>query len=81
MTDRYNALTVVLDKNMRQDDAEGLIQAIEMMRGVASVKPNVADVESHIAYEKARNELRSRVMDFLYPTGPGGSRVEDFKGI
>jgi hypothetical protein len=81
MTDRYNALTIVLEKNMREDDAEGLIQALQMMRGVASVTPIVADVQSHIAYERARNDLRSRVTDFLYPRGVGGSRVEDFTGI
>jgi len=52
-----------------------------MMRGVASVTPNVVDVASHITYEKARNELKNRVMDFFYPKNTNGSRVENFNGI
>ena len=39
MTDRIHALTVVLDEDMRIDDAEPLVQAIRMMRHVADVQP------------------------------------------
>ena len=44
MTDRYNALTVVMEKDMRDDDAEALIAAIRQLRGVLSVSGNVADL-------------------------------------
>lgn len=37
MSDRYFALTVVLEQDIRDDDAEPLIAAIRQMRGVADV--------------------------------------------
>ena len=37
MTDRYNALIVVLEGNVRDDDAEPLLAAIRQLCGVLSV--------------------------------------------
>lgn len=34
MTDRYHTLTVVLERDMRDDDAAALIAAIGQLRGV-----------------------------------------------
>jgi len=41
MTDRYCAPTVVLDKDIRSDDAEAIINAIKMVKHVLDVKPQV----------------------------------------
>lgn len=57
MTDRYNALVVVLEHNTRDDDAEATINAIKQIKGVISVKGNVSDINDHIAKECARLEL------------------------
>lgn len=70
MTDRFNALTVVLEKNIREDDAEAIILAISQLRGVASVEGNVADMASYIAKEQAMHELRGKMMDILFPKKP-----------
>lgn len=67
MTDRYNALTVVLERNIRDDDAETILAAIRMIKGVHSVTGNVADVESHIAEERARHELGQKLIAIIYP--------------
>jgi hypothetical protein len=37
MTDRYHALTVVLDREIRTDDAEDIINAIKQLRHVVDV--------------------------------------------
>lgn len=37
MTDRYFALTVLLKKDTREDDAERILNAIEMIKGVSKV--------------------------------------------
>jgi hypothetical protein len=66
MTDRYNALTVVFEKDIRSDDAEAIINAIRCLRGVATVTPNVADMASHIALMQARSELRDKLADVLF---------------
>jgi len=65
MTDRYNALTVVFDKDIRSDDAERLINAIKMIKGVLSVEPNVSNVDSHIAYSKARQDISEKLWEVL----------------
>jgi hypothetical protein len=65
VTDRVNALTVVLEQDVRVDDVEGLILAISRFVGVASVTANVADLDSHIAAKRARFVLEGRILDLL----------------
>lgn len=69
MTDRYNTLTVVLEKDMRDDDAEVLLVAIRQLRGVLSVTGNVADPAAYTAEERARRELGEKLWQVLYPNG------------
>ena len=67
MTDRFNALTVVMERDMREDDAEAILSAIRQLRGVLSVSGHVADITAHLAEERARHELREKLMAVLYP--------------
>lgn len=67
MTDRYNYLTVVLEQDIRSDDAEPLIQAISMLRGVVKVEPHVANPDNYMAEERARRELGEKLWAILYP--------------
>jgi len=68
MTDRFNGLKVFLEKNMRDDDAESLIQAIRQMRGVLSVKGNVADCfEDGLAEGRVRREIGKKIFEILNP--------------
>jgi hypothetical protein len=65
MTDRYNALTVVLDHDIREDDAEPLINAIRCMKGVIKVKGNVADPDDYIARSQVKHELQMKLFELL----------------
>lgn len=67
MTDRINAITVVLDKDMRVDDAESLLAAIRQLRGVLSVDPHVSEPGDHIAQNRARRELCDSLWEVLHP--------------
>ena len=67
MTDRYNTLTVVLEREIREDDAEKYIDAIKMIKGVLSVKGNVADYGEYMAIERVRRELGEKIWEVLYP--------------
>ena len=73
MTDRLNALTVVLDGNIRTDDAEALIAAIGQLRGVLSVTGNVADIDSHVAEQRVRHALEQKLFEVLR-TAPAAHR-------
>jgi hypothetical protein len=66
MTDRINALTVVLAEDIREDDAEGLINAMLQMRHVLSVKPNVSDpLAVHVAEQRVTHDLMKRMLAIL----------------
>lgn len=68
MTDRFSTLTVVLERDTRDDDAEALIMAIKMLRGVLSVKGNVANSGEFLAQERARQEIEGKIWEALRPT-------------
>lgn len=70
MTDRYHSLTVVLDTEVREDDAEFILNAIRMIKGVISVSGNVTSVNHYVAVELARQEIREKINEALYHTMP-----------
>lgn len=65
MTDRYNALTVVLECDTRENDAQAIIEAIRMLRGVQYVQPHVANLEQAIATSRVRTELMKKLWEIL----------------
>lgn len=67
MTDRYNYLTVIFERDLRDDDAEVIIRAIEMIRGILSVTPNIASPLDALAIGRAKAELRDKVWELLKP--------------
>ncbi len=65
MTDRVCGLTVCLGKDVRIDDVQELIKAIEMMKGVAVVNPLISDHTQWIADERAKREYREKLWEVL----------------
>lgn len=64
MTDRYNALIVALSKDVRDDDAEKIMNAISMMKGVSGVTGNVVEPDSYVAETRVKNEVVSELFCF-----------------
>jgi hypothetical protein len=67
MSDRYHSLVVSLKEDMHEEHLQRLIHAIELMRGVLSVDRNVANIESHVAEERARRDLGEQILKVIYP--------------
>lgn len=65
MTDRFNAFVVTLDRDMREDDAQVLIQAIRQLRGVLTVVPHLSDISDVIATQRAQTRLREKLLSVL----------------
>lgn len=63
MTDRVRHLTIVLDRDYRDDDVEHLVAAIRLLRGVSEVVPGVVDGGRQMARMVAKTELRREIMD------------------
>jgi hypothetical protein len=67
MTDRIIAYTVTLIREIRDDDAEAITNAIRMIKGVANVVPVVSDPNTYWAKDTARLELGKQLWAVLYP--------------
>ncbi len=65
MTDRYSSLTVVLEKDIREDDAESLINAIRHIKGVIRVEGNVSDISELVARSRIRSEVGAKLADLI----------------
>jgi len=65
MTDRINSLTVILEKDFREDDVEDIINAIYMVKGVLSVQKQIANVTDMIAAQRVRAELQAKIWEVL----------------
>lgn len=61
MTDRHTAYVVILENDIREDDAEATITALRMVRGVASVQPIVKTTDHIMATERAKYDLGRRI--------------------
>jgi len=65
MTDRFYALTVALEKDTRDDDAERIIHAIKMIKGVLDVKGNISNPDVWMSEERAKQELKIKIYNLL----------------
>jgi hypothetical protein len=50
MTDRLKGIYVAFDEDIRDDDAEPIIQAIRQIRHVLSVTPHVTRQEAYVIF-------------------------------
>lgn len=74
MTDRHSAYIVTLNEDVRADDAEQIIAALGMVKGVLSVQPVVADnFAAHIERERVGRQWREALFDLL-DNGPKEKR-------
>ena len=65
MTDRFHSLTVALSGDSREDDAEALMNAIRLLRGVLDVAGNVSDAGAWTAERRAMRVIEQRLWDAL----------------
>lgn len=64
---RYHTLTVVLEHDFKDEDADALMDAIRHIRGVLSVDGVVADFDSHMAEARAKSDLGQKLWEVIYP--------------
>jgi hypothetical protein len=65
MTDRVQGFTVVLDRDVRDDDVEELRKAIACLRYVVSVENRVVVPDDHWARQRMRYELIAAIGDAI----------------
>ena len=65
MTDRINAIVVVLENDIRDDQIESLYHAIEQMRGVLSVTGNVTDINTMVVKQRLWQEMINKLFSII----------------
>ena len=65
MTDRLKGLIVSFASNVREDDAEEMIKAILMIKGVTDVSPLVANPGDWIVADRVRRQLSGKLSEVL----------------
>lgn len=64
MTEKVKGFTVTLEKDIRIDDVESIMQAILMIRGIANVEASISTSEDHMNRERIRREFREKFLKF-----------------
>lgn len=64
MTDKVKGFTVTLEKDIRIDDVEVIVNAIRMIRGIADVEVSITTGDDYINREMIRNEFRDKFRKF-----------------
>ena len=65
MTTRYKSFIVSLEHDIRDDEAEAIITALKMIKGVLRVEPQEATVNDLTIQYREKSELRKKLFDFL----------------
>lgn len=65
MSDKMNALIVILDEDTRLEGIQPTIDAIKQLRGVIDVQTNVSDITQTIAVSRAKQELSEKLWKAL----------------
>lgn len=72
MTTRLKGVVVLFEQDIREDDAEKILEAIRCLRNVADVRPVEAGIGDWMAAERARQELGLKLLEVLRkPPGKG----------
>lgn len=66
MSDQIHSLTVVLKNNISEEQANKIKNALECFQDVICVDANICDSSSHVAEKRVRNEIASKLLDYLY---------------
>lgn len=65
MSGKAKGFVVTLEDDFRLEDLELLMQTVRFMRGVVDVSANIVDVNDWINQQRIKNELRSKMIDFI----------------
>ena len=65
MSDRYKGFVVTLDRDVKDEDAEDIITAISMIRGVIDAKPVMAGIDDHMNRARIKRELQHELAELL----------------
>jgi hypothetical protein len=69
MTDRIKGFVVTLTDDIRIDDVQPLLDAVKMLKGVASVDTSVTDMDDHMNRRVIAMEMKTKIYEVLKELG------------
>ncbi len=63
MTTRLNGLVVAFENDIREDDAQSIIEAILMIKGVSSVTTNSVQPDDYILSSRIKTEIEKALYE------------------
>jgi len=68
MGDRISSFTIIMGKDIGEDQAELIKTAMLQVKGVIEVAPNTTDnLAQAVANTRIRNELWNKIREIIYP--------------
>jgi len=68
MTARVKGFTVTLEKDIREDDFQRILEAVEMIKGVMHVEPSLVTGNDHINRTKIKIDVTRNIMKLVDET-------------
>ena len=65
MSDKIKGITVAFTQDFKHEDAENIIDAILMIKGVEDVTTIPTNVSDYIARQQVKNELREKIFEWF----------------
>lgn len=65
MTERHSGYVVTLTQDIREDDADAILNALRMVKGVLSVEPVVGEPASFVTETRVRSEIREKLFALI----------------
>lgn len=66
MTDRYKGFLVTVQGELRSDEADNIINALKMVKGVENVFPYVKEAEDYMMEGKAKRDAYNDILQVIY---------------
>jgi len=68
MAYRVKGFTVTLKKNIREDDFQRILEAVEMISGVLHVEPVLVTSEDFMVRQKVKHEITTNILKLIDET-------------
>jgi hypothetical protein len=68
MTARAKGFTVTLERDIREDEVQRILQAVEMITGVLHVEPVLATGKDHIVRMRLKNDITRNILKLIDET-------------
>lgn len=65
MGDTLKGAYIVFDQDYHVDDAEKIIEAIKMIKGVVDVQPNITNVNDWMNRRRIESEIQLKLLDVV----------------